>query len=573
MVPSAKIWKLRPSSPGASQLAHETGLTSLQAQLLINRGISDPADAESFLYPRLANMADPLVLKGMGDAVLAILKAIEEREVITVYGDYDADGLTATALLLNFFSDIGVAASAYIPSRLKEGYGLNEEAVRKIVNNGTGLIITVDCGISNVEEIVLARSLGTEVVVTDHHQVPKGFQAVFPVINPHQPGCAFPFKDLAGVGLSFFLAVSLRAALRERGWFDRRPAPDLKEYLDLVALGSVADRVPLRGQNRILVRGGIGMMTKSRWEGIKALKEIAGVVGKEITIDDLAFRLAPRLNAAGRMGDPETGLQLLTVEDPAMAEKLATELDEANTQRQRLERQIFNEIEELIRTSMEPVDSRTLVMAGEGWHRGVLGIVASRLVERYHRPSLVISIGDGLAVGSGRSIDSFNLYNALSQFGHLFERFGGHSHAAGFTLEADRVKMLKGELEALATKTLSHGDLIPTIYVDAEIPLTEITPQMVQQIRALAPFGEGNPEPTFLGRSLKALESRMVGEDHLRLKVRQEGRALEAIGFGLAGRHSLEGRTINMVFTPELNRWEGYDRIQLRIIDLELATD
>ncbi len=573
MVPPAKIWKLRPSSPGASQLAHETGLTTLQAQLLINRGISDSADAESFLYPRLANMADPLVLKGMSGAVRTILRAIEEREKVTVYGDYDADGLTATALLLNFFSDIGIEASPYIPSRLKEGYGLNQEAVRKIANNGTGLIITVDCGISNVEEILLARSLGAEVVVTDHHQVPEGFQAVCPAINPHQPGCAFPFKDLAGVGLAFFLAVSLRAALRERGWFDDRPAPDLKEYLDLVALGTVADRAPLRGQNRILVRGGIGRMTRPRWEGIKALKEIAGVVDTDITIDDLAFRLAPRLNAPGRMGDPEAGLQLLTVEDPVVAEELASELDMANSQRQRLERQVLNEIEDLIKGGMEPVNSRSLVMAGEGWHRGVLGIVASRLVERYHRPSLVISIGDGLAVGSGRSIDSFNLYKALSQFGHLFERFGGHSHAAGFALEADRVKLLRGELEALASKTLSHGDLIPTIEVEAEIPLTEITPQMVKQIRALSPFGEGNPEPIFLGRSLKVLESRMVGEDHLRLRVRQEGRPLEAIGFGLAGWHSLEGRRINMLFTPELNRWDGYDRIQLRIIDLELATD
>lgn len=571
-MPPAKTWKLRPSSPMASQLAHEAGLTSLQAQLLINRGISDPGRADSFLYPRLADMADPMLLKGMGDAIETILEAIENREKITIYGDYDADGLTATAILLNFLSSLGAPASFYIPSRLKEGYGLNKEAIKQIANSGTDLIITVDCGISSTEEIALARSLGVKVVVTDHHQVPKGLEAVCPVVDPHQPGCAFPFKDLAGVGLAFFLAVSIRAALREKGWFNKRPAPDLKEYLDLVALGTVADKVPLLDQNRILVKGGIGIMAKSRWAGIRALKEVAHVGDTDITTDNLAFRLAPRLNAPGRIGDPETGIQLLIVKEPLLAEDLASRLNKANSQRQNLERQILNQIEEMIKTRMDPVDSRTLVMAGEGWHKGVLGIVASRLVERYHRPSLVITIEDGVGVGSGRSIDGFNLYEALSHSGHLFERFGGHAHAAGFTLEAGNIEILKSKLEGLARETLSHEDLIPTIDVDAEIPLNEITPQMIGQIRGLSPFGEGNPNPVFLGRSLKVLESRIVGEHHLRLRVRQEGRPLEAIGFGLAGWHSVEGKTINMVFTPELNRWQGYDRLQLRIVDLEMAT-
>ena len=555
----------------ASQLAREAGLTSLQAQLLINRGISDPGEVELFLHPRLANMADPMLFKGMGDAVLTILEAIEGRKKITIYGDYDADGLTATALLLNFFSGLGVPASCYIPNRLKEGYGLNKEAIRQIAQNGTGLIITVDCGISNSEEIALAKDLGVEVIVTDHHQVPEGFRALCPVVNPHQPGCAFPFKDLAGVGLAFFLAVSIRAALRKKGWFTKRPVPDLREYLDLVALGTVSDRVPLLDQNRILIKGGIEVMAKSRWEGIRALKRVSGVGDTDITADNLAFRLGPRLNAPGRIGDPAAGIQLLTVEEPLLAEDLAFQLNNANNERQGLERRILTQIEELIRAGKEPVDARILVMAGEGWHKGVLGIVASRLVERYHRPSLVMTVEDGMAVGSGRSIDGFNLYDALGHSSHLFEKFGGHSHAAGFTLPANNVEILKSELEGLAGKILSTEDLIPLIDVDAEVPLQEITALMIRQIMALSPFGEGNPDPVFLGRSLKVLESRIVGEHHLRLRVRQEGRPLEAIGFGLAGWHSLEGKTIHMVFTPELNRWQGYDRIQLKVADLKVA--
>jgi len=516
-------------------------------------------------------MADPMLFKGMGDVVLLILEAIEGREKITVYGDYDADGLTATALLLNFFSDLGVPAFCYIPNRLEEGYGLNKEAIRQIAQNGTGLIITVDCGISNRDEIALAKNLGVKVVVTDHHRVPEGFRALCPVVNPHQPGCAFPFKGLAGVGLAFFLAVSIRAALHKKGWFTKGPVPDLKEYLDLVALGTVADRVPLLDQNRILIKGGLGVMAKSRWEGIRALKRVSGVGDTDITADNLAFRLGPRLNAPGRIGDPAVGIRLLTVEEPLLAEDLASQLNNANSERQGLERRILTQIEELIRAGREPIDARILVMAGEGWHKGVLGIVASRLVERYHRPTLVMTVEDEMAVGSGRSIDGFNLYDALGHSSHLFEKFGGHSHAAGFTLPANNVEILKRELGGLAGKILSNEDLIPLIDVDAEVPLQEITPLMIRQNMALSPFGEGNPDPVFLGRSLKVVESRIVGEHHLKLRVSQDGRPLEAIGFGLAGWHSLEGKTIHMVFTPELNRWKGYDRIQLKVADLKVV--
>jgi single-stranded-DNA-specific exonuclease len=574
-----KVWKLKtPSLPAhasgwqagpiTSQLARETGLTPLQAQLLINRGISDRESVRSFMRPQLADMSDPMMMKGMDEAIATILKSIENKEKITIYGDYDADGLTATALLSNFLSSIDIPVSCYIPNRLKEGYGLNRKAIEKIASSGTGLIITVDCGISNGEEIAFARSLNLKVVVTDHHQISIGFHANCPVINPHQGGCLFPFKDLAGVGVAFFLAVAIRASLRERGWFKSKPEPDLKEYLDLVALGTVADRVPLLGQNRMLVNSGINIMAKSRWPGINAMKEVADIGASEITADDLAFRLAPRLNAPGRMGDPEVGLKILTVKEPRLARDFALGANAANNQRQGVEKDIFKQIGGLIKTTERFNGLKTLVFAGEGWHKGVLGLVASRLVDKYHRPSLVFSIQDGTAVGSGRSIDSFNLYVALGQLSHLFERFGGHAHAAGFTLKAENLDNLKSELEALANDTFGDEDLVPTIEVDAEISFNDITHKMIREIKALSPFGEGNPEPIFCARSLKVLGSRIVGERHLKLRVRQEGKSFEAIGFGLAGKYPLDGKTINMAFSPELNRWKGYDRIQLRVIDL-----
>ncbi len=564
-----KAWKLIPPSALVSQLAHEAGLTPLQAHLLLNRGISDPIQAESFLCPRLTNMADPMLMKDMDDALGVILNAIDNKEKITIYGDYDADGLTATALLLNFFSSIGITISYYIPNRLKEGYGLNNEAIKKISENGTRLIITVDCGISNEKEIVFARSLGINVVVTDHHQIPEGFQANCPVINPHQPDCRFPFKHLAGVGMAFFLAVAIRTALRERGWFGTGSLPDLREYLDLVALGTVADRVPLLDQNRILVNSGMEIISRSRWPGIEAMKESAYVAKSNITTEDLAFRLAPRLNAPGRLGDPDIGIQILTVKDPVLANELALRLNEANSQRQSVERHILDRIDEMIRAEKGIRDRRTVVFAGEGWHKGVLGIVASRLVDIYHRPSLVFSIQDGLAVGSGRSIDGFDLYWALTQLSYLFERFGGHAHAAGFTLKVANVDILRSELERIARETLDDEDLLPTIDVDTEISFQDISSEMIGQIKALSPFGQGNPEPLFLARSLEVLGSWIVGENHLRLRLRQGGETYEAIGFGLADRYSHYGNTINAVFTPEINQWQGYERVQLKVVDIQ----
>lgn len=563
-----KIWKLRSPSPYASNLANDTGISLLQAQLLINRGITDTSSAISFLSPRLSSLKDPMLLKDMDMAVDTIVGAIENQENITIYGDYDADGITATALLVNFFSSFGIPVSYYVPHRLIEGYSLNPEAVEKMARDGVGLIITVDCGTTNRNELELARERGIKVVVTDHHQVPKDFEPICPVINPHRSDSPFPFQNLAGVGLAFFLAVAVRAALREQGWFGVRPEPDLKRYLDLVALGTVADMVPLLEQNRILVKWGIERIRASSWPGIKAIQEIAVVNAAGVTPYDIAFKFAPRLNAPGRMGSAKIGVEVLTTDDPAHAKDLAGQMNGLNSERQSIEQIILEQIEDTV--SMEDLeDRRTLVVSGHGWHRGVLGIVASRLVDKYGRPALVLDIEDGLAVGSGRSIEGFNLHRALERLGHLFERFGGHYHAVGFALDAAHIKVLVKELEGLAQEVLSEDDLIPKVEIDAEINLADLTMQTVRHMEALSPYGSGNPEPIFCSHALQVLDSRVVGERHLKLRVKQEGTVLEAIGFGLSDRLPLQGESIDMAFTPEINQWQGYERIQLKIVDFK----
>jgi single-stranded-DNA-specific exonuclease len=370
--------------------------------------------------------------------------------------------------------------------------------------------------------------------------------------------------------VAFFLAVALRSGLRNRGWFaENRPEPDLKQYLDIVALGTVADMVPLIDQNRILVRSGIEVMKRSVWPGIKAMKEISGVGAQRISFYDLAFKLVPRLNAPGRLGDSTTGLTTLTTTSESIAMENAGRLNSMNAHRQRIEEDILNEIEDSMIRRSDLKDRRTIVLAKEGWHQGVLGVVASRLLDRYYRPALVLTIREGMAIGSGRSIDGFNLHRSMTRLNHLFEKFGGHYYAAGCTLKASNIEALAEGLEEIAREELKEEDLVPAIDIDAEISLPELTYDTISDIRSMEPFGPGNPEPLFYCGDLEVVSSRVVGERHLKLRVRQGGSIMEAIGFGLSDNHPLEGKTVNMVFTPDINEWNGYQTIQLKIIALE----
>jgi len=549
-------------------LAAEAGLSLLQAQLLINRRITDKAEARAFCSPRMTGLLDPLLLPDMDRALALILPAIEKRRNITIYGDYDADGLTATALLLNFFAELGLPVAYYIPNRLFEDYGLHPAAVEKLAQAGAELIITVDCGTSNQQAIMLAEQKGIQVVVTDHHKLPRDLNPLCPIVNPQRLEQASPFKDLAGVGLAFFLAVALRAALREKGRFQNRPEPDLRNYLDLVALGTVADLVPLVGQNRILVKNGLERMPASCWPGLMALQECAELEPTAVTAYDLAFKLGPRLNAAGRMGTAITGLKTLTAPNAIAARDLARELNTLNIQRQAIEKKIVQQIEALINDHPDWAQQKAWVLAKEGWHQGVLGVVASKIMDKYHRPTLILNIQDGVAKGSGRSLDGFDLFQALSSVQHLLLRFGGHYHAAGLALSTLHLEELTGALQALAQEQIKPETLRPQIRVDAAIGLEELTRETMRQILDLAPFGTNNPEPVFLCEAVEIVEARILADKHLKLRVHQNQTVMEAIGFGLAGKYRADGK-INLVCAPEINRYRGLESIQLRILDLE----
>jgi single-stranded-DNA-specific exonuclease len=566
-----KIWKLIPDSTRALNLARELDISRVTAKLLINRGISDSASAKSFLAPALSNLSDPMLLADMDKALDLITHAVKTHKSIVVYGDYDADGLTASALLLIFFNELGIPASAYIPNRLAEGYGLNSKAIKDIARDGGELIITVDCGISNREEIELAHGLGLKIIITDHHQIPEGFVPACPVINPHRTDSAFPYKELAGVGVAFFLLIGIRAALRDTGWFRETQEPDLRHYLDLVALGTVADMTPLTGLNRILVAYGIEVMKKSKWPGIKAIQDISGIQASSLSASDLAFKIAPRLNAPGRMGDSMIGLEALMEKRISFAMEIVALLNSLNSKRQSIESNILSQIEDVLMPEVDVDNRRSLVLYKEGWHQGVLGIVASKLLDKYHRPTIVLTIKNGMATGSGRSIDGFNLYEALAGQSSLFEKFGGHYHAAGLTLKTSNLDKFSTCIEELARKALKDQDLIPVIKIDDEIEIHDLTKGLMIEIESLAPFGSGNPEPLFLSRKVQVLSSRIAGERHLKLILRQGNNFLEAIGFGLADMHPLEGESVDVVFTPEINRWNGQDKIQLRIADIEVT--
>jgi len=566
-----KIWKLKAPSPHAATLSESSGLSLLQAQILTHRGILDPRDVTSFLLPRLADLLDPFLMKDMSQAIGLILSARDRHDPITIYGDYDADGLTATALLFNFLSSLDVPVHTYIPNRLTEGYGLHVQALERIARHGPGLIVTVDCGVSNNQEIAFAASLGLKVVVTDHHQVDESFTPLCPVVNPHRADCSFPFKHLTGVGLAFFLVVALRAALRERGWFATRPEPDLKEYLDMVALGTVADMAPLIDQNRLLVKAGVDKIRTTRWPGIAAVAELAGLSLATLTAQDLAFKIAPRFNASGRLGDADIALTALTTGVPSQAKGAALQLDRINGERQRLERKVLDEIEEMLLSTQDLSSQRAIVVTGAGWHRGILGIVASKLLEKYRRPVLVLGVENGVAVGSGRSIPGFNLYRALKRFEPLLDRFGGHQHAAGLALKVSNLDRFRQEFEILARQEISEQDLVHSVDVDAEVSLKDMDLENMRRLASFSPFGSGNPEPLFYAGPCDVVESRVVGERHLKMKVRQDGAVLDTIGFGLAEHTPAPRSPINFIFTPEIARWQGQEKTKLRIIDLEPA--
>lgn len=503
----------------------------------------------------------------MERAVFRLSSALANGESVCVYGDYDVDGITSVALLIDFFRRIGLHCFYHIPLRMEEGYGLSDDGIAAAAAQGARVIVSVDCGITAVAEAELCNSLGIDLIITDHHVPGDTVPSAFAVINPLQPGCNFPFKLLAGVGIAFNLMIALRARLREEGHFTPGNEPNLREYLDLVALGTIADIVPLVDENRIFVRYGLMELTSSERIGIQALKEVAGVMG-EVGCGAVGFRLAPRLNAAGRLEDAALGVELLLCRDRQKAIAMAAELDAGNSERQSIEQAILEEALTMVRSNPSLGKRKSIVLASESWHPGVIGIVASRMVDIFHRPTVLIALQEGNGRGSGRSIPGFHLHDALNACsGHLV-KFGGHKYAAGISIDEATLEAFVESFDQVADGLLSPDDLIPELSVDMLLKPEEIGHELAEAVEALAPFGMGNPEPIFVMEGLRVADLRVLKERHLKLRLVDGKRSMEAIGFNMA-----EGRDIpevaTVAFSLQINEWNGRNSVQLRLRDIK----
>ncbi|MBI5562871.1 MAG: single-stranded-DNA-specific exonuclease RecJ [Deltaproteobacteria bacterium] len=565
-----KRWKVAEADKGlAGTLAREMGILPLTAQLLINRGILDSAAASAYLRPSLSALPDPFLLKDMDRAVERVRLALDRNERIAVWGDYDVDGATSSALLHLFFKEIGVEAECYIPERRSEGYGLNPEGLKRLKDAGASLVITVDCGSTNHDAVGYANSIGLDVIITDHHEIPEPLPAACAVINPKQHGCAYPYKGLAGVGVAFNLAVALRARLRSAGRFNGTE-PNLRKYLDLVCIGTVADVAPLTGVNRLMTSAGLCEMASGARPGIGALIETARLSGP-VTAGNIAYQLAPRLNAAGRLKRAETALKLLVTAEAAEAASIAAELDSENTARRKIEEEMFREA--LLMLGADAPD-KGVVLSKEGWHPGVIGIVASRLAERLARPVVMIALEDGVGKGSARGAASFNVVEGLRACGRLLTRFGGHKAAAGLTVDAGNVELFRREFISHVNAAIPDEELTPVVRLDAAVTLGDVNERLVNETAALAPFGAGNPEPLLCLLGAHIVSTEVVGGGrHLRLKVQDAARpgpVLSGIGFGLASCAApVKGAAHALAFSPYMDEWRGGRTLKLRIKDVQ----
>ncbi|SDE59975.1 single-stranded-DNA-specific exonuclease RecJ [Sporomusa acidovorans] len=558
-----KTWRLFPAKRElANELSRKLNISRYIAQVLINRGITSEQAAYEFLYADTKNMIDPYLLKGMKKAVARIAQAVERQEKITIYGDYDVDGITACAVLYKTMKRFGANIEFYIPDRQSEGYGLNSTALNSLIHAGTKLVITVDCGISAVKEI--AAVLGQlDVIITDHHQPPAELPGALAIINPKQPGCLCPDKNLAGVGVAFKLCQGLWQHYHgaEGQFFD---------YLDIVAIGTVADIVPLTGENRALVKAGLKRLPMTENLGLKALLAICGLANKAIDSGNIGFVIAPRLNAVGRVSQATAGVELLITNDYQRAQELAQLLNEENLARQNIEKMILAKAEK----QLEAIDLHTtkvLVLAGEEWHSGVIGIVASRLVDKYYKPVIMISLCDGIGKGSCRSIPAFDIYMALNHCSDLLTQFGGHRQAAGLVVPAENIQALRQRLNDLAASTLSATDYVPVLTIDSVICLEEIGAPFVEQMACLEPYGFGNPSPVFACRDVALGEKRCIGQQsrHLKLKLKNNGvKDVIAWNMGELSNNLTCDENIDLAFVPKFNEWQGQKNLQLVAQDI-----
>lgn len=545
--------------------AEELNSSPILATVLLNRGIDDIHSARSFFKPDLKKLHDPFLMAGMSTAIDRIRTAVDHKQKILVYGDYDVDGTTATSMLLLFFRYLGAQVDFYVPDRIIEGYGLSEKGIRWARQNGVELIISVDCGITAFEEINLARSLGMDVIVCDHHQPASELPVATAVLNPKRFDCHYPFKELAGVGVAFKLLQGLQQSLRT-------DETQLVEYLELVAIGSAADIVPLLDENRIFAKIGLRSLSKTRNFGLKALLEVTGLMGREINTGQVVFVIAPRINAVGRLGDAGRAVRLLTTESKQQATNIASILERENRNRKTIDEEMLTQALELIESNLDPDNEHVFVLDNDGWHPGVIGIVASRIVEKYFRPTIMIATADGQGRGSARSIPGFDIYEALKSCEDLMVNFGGHKYAAGLTITSENIPTLKKKISQVAAEKLTAEMRSPKLWIDAEVQFHELDGHLIKLLNRMAPFGPQNMRPVFLTRGLQIVGTpRVVGKNHLKFKVRQKDIVMDAIGYDLGDllyRIAPGEKNVEMVYVLDENEWQGRKTMQLRVKDL-----
>jgi single-stranded-DNA-specific exonuclease len=568
-----KKWQiLKPDTAAVKKMSQQLPCHPITAAVLINRNLTSALQAKNFLKSSLNMIRPPFALKDMDVAVHRIYRAIAENENILIFGDYDADGITATAVMLEFFRQTGARVSYYIPHRLKEGYSLQPHHIRNhALPNRIQLIITADCGSGSHDAIVAARKIGIDVIVTDHHTLFEQIPPAAAVLNPKRPDCFSGMEALSGVGVAFALIIALRKYLREQNFWQRPPEPNLKNLCDLVALGTIGDMVPLVEENRIFSKAGLDHINSLNRPGIRALCEVAGISNRSTSSEDVAFKLVPRLNAAGRMAHAEAALQLLITDDIALARQLAAALNGFNSQRQKLERLILDGILADLKHHPQALGKRTLVSWHSDWHQGVLGIVASRLIEIYYRPVVLIAIKAGLGKGSARSIPGLDLFESLQACRHCLEDFGGHSMAAGLTIKAENLIEFQRTFDRAVTRMSPSDDQIPQLNIDTEINFADLTDELVDQIEALSPFGNGNPEPVFMARNIKVLSSKMVGKNHRKMVICQDPgqtqKQVSAICFNASNALLNETIFARIAFRLQWNRWNERKTMQLIVED------
>ena len=557
-----KKWQIYETDENKIQeISQKYNLNKLLSTILANRNIINEKDIKQFLSPTRKDFHDPFLIHDMEKAVERIIKAIEKQEKVTIYGDYDVDGITSITVLKSYLSDRGLEVETYIPNRLNEGYGLNKEAIKKIHNNGCQLMITVDCGISGLEEIEYANSLGIETIVTDHHEPGNDLPKAFAVIDNKRKDSSYPFRELAGVGVVFKLiqAISIKLGLAEEEYL---------KYLDIVCIGTISDIVPLVDENRVITKLGLMLVRQTKNIGLKAILKTSGY--NKIDSNTISFGVAPRINACGRMGVAEEALELFLSKNVNHVMELARKLNDHNRVRQETEKSIFEEALKQIQEKHLD-ENRTIVVGGENWHHGVIGIVSSKITEMYFKPSILLSFeGDDLGKGSGRSIPGFDLHDALMKCEDCIEKFGGHSMAIGITVKRENLEKLKQELEDIAIEE-KIDEIVPIIKIDAKINLSEVNKEMVESLKELEPFGEGNKMPIFAFKNLKIDSIRALSEGkHLKLTLKDNNTIVNAIGFNMGelAQDYRIGDKIDVVGTLEINTFNGTDSIQINMKDL-----